>query len=283
MNIFQSIVLGVIQGITEFLPISSSGHLDVIPQIFNWSAPSTNFIVMLHLGTLFALLLHYRLTIIGYFNAVTKSVKKSSNLTEAEKIKVKSITLVLLATIPAAIIGFIFEKTILHIYDGNLGFNTSLIIIAIPMLVIGIIFLIEEKFIVEKEKEIHNLSGKNALLIGFAQAFALIRGVSRSGITIITGRLNGLSRVSAAEFSFLMSIPITALVTIYGLISLGTSAPTGVNTDLLSILVGAFAAFVSGLLAISFLIKFLKNRTLKIFGTYRICFAIFIFLVLISK
>lgn len=282
MNIIEPLLLGLVQGLTEFIPVSSSGHLFVLPQIFSGSEylSSTSFILFLHFGTLLSLLFYYRKLIVKYIRDGFKFISKQP-LNPDEKKSISVIKSILIATIPAAILGLIFEKILSNFYDNNLTRDIAFLAVAVPMIVMGFLFVFEKRIVKNNTKEVAGLEPKNALIIGISQCLAFIRGVSRSGITLITGQLTGLSRVSAAEFSFLMSIPIITASSVYEVISFLRDS-TGFSQDMIvSYIVGFVSSFVFGLIAIDFLLKFLRNKSLSLFGYYRIYFGVFlIFLVL---
>lgn len=266
MNTLEAIALGIIQGVTEFLPISSSGHLEVLPRLFGWGSPSTIFMIMLHVGTFLAILLYFRQKIFQYFLALVNFINKKTNKSNKE---LRVILRILIATIPAGIMGYLLEEPLVNFYDINLNNKLIFAVIAVPMIVIGIFFILEKKWSKNEVKKIEELKINNALIIGLAQAFAFIRGVSRSGITIITGRLNGLSRAEAAEFSFLMSIPILVATSLYGLVNLTGES---VSIEVAPIIAGTLFSFLTGYFSIAFLINFLKKNSLAAFGIYRVIF-----------
>lgn len=279
MTILEAIILGVIQGITEFIPISSSAHLDIIPRIFGWQNPSTTFILFLHLGTLFSLLIFYRKLIGKYFHIGYKKLK-GQNLKRKEERNVKVLYMVLLAVIPALALGLLLEGVISNFYDNETDLKVVGLLTLIPMLFFGIIFLVEDRFFHNNKGTIEDLTKTRSLTVGFAQSIAFIRGVSRSGITLIAGQFVGLKRVEAAEFSFLLSIPLLTATSAYSIYKMISLPPSEFNSEIGLALVGMFAAFISGLLAVRFLLSFLRNHTLKVFGIYRIVVAIILFAII---
>ncbi|NLA33287.1 MAG: undecaprenyl-diphosphatase UppP [Tenericutes bacterium] len=260
----EIIILGIIQGIAEFLPISSSAHLIVFRDLFNIgsSIPSNVtliFDIALHFGTLLAISIYFYK---DFINMITKGLTMG--------IKDKSGKLfwyIVLATIPAAIIGFLFEDII----DGYI--RSNLLIIAIALIIMGIII-----YIVDKKspliKELHNISMKEAFLIGCSQILALIPGFSRSGTTIATGRLLKLDRESAAKFSFYLSAPIVAGATIIKLLEKETLLL--IQSYWSIFIIGILVSFIIGLLCIAFLLKYLKKHDFKIFMWYRLLLGIVI-------
>jgi len=274
MNTLQAIALGIVQGFTEFIPVSSSGHLQLIPQIFGWEHPSTTFILFLHLGTLLALVLYFRERIWRYLRVFFTWVKNKGRLEmHAQRADMHVIWRVIIAVIPAAVLGIIFDKVIGGFYD-NPDNTLPTIVTICAMAMFGVIFLFADKLFTGKKVSTEKLSIFKVLVIGFSQALAFVRGVSRSGITLISGQAVGLNRVDAAEFSFLISIPIitgTSLLAIKDFLELPGEQ---MQSELLPSILGMLAAFIAGYFAIRFLLDYLKHKGLALFGWYRIIFAI---------
>jgi len=249
--------LGLVQGLTEFIPVSSSGHLELVQQIFNF--PSDNFhlfIEFINLGTLLALLIYFHERIAK----IIKNVFREKNYKLALNI--------LITSIPAGLIGLLLSSFI----ESN-GFFSSLYTVAIAMGIVGIIMVI-----IDKLPHLSNLPNENALtptralLIGLSQTFALIPGTSRSGTTIVTGRLVGLDSESAAEYSFLASIPIMCGVCLKMFLS--ESSRTYFVENLNALFFSNLVAFVVGMIALKYLLRYLKKpHSLQTFGRYRIVVA----------
>jgi undecaprenyl-diphosphatase len=274
MNILQSIALGLIQGFTEFIPVSSSGHLQLIPQIFGWEHPSTTFILFLHIGTLLALVLYFRNRIWRYIQVIFTWIKNRGQLEmKAQRADIDVIKRVIIAVIPAGVLGIIFDKVIGGFYDSTDNAIPTLVTIC-AMAMFGVIFLFADKLFTGKKVSTDKLSIFKVLFIGLSQALAFVRGVSRSGITLISGQAMGLSRVDAAEFSFLISIPIITGTSILAVVDFLQLPSEQMQSDLLPSILGMLAAFISGYLAIRFLLDYLKHKGLALFGWYRILFAI---------
>lgn len=253
MTIFQAIILGLIQGLTELLPISSSAHLTLIPMMFEWKIPDS-FDVALHFGTLLAIGIFFFTDWIdllkGGYNRI---VKKQSSLES------KMLFYIILATIPGGAIGFILDK-----YAEDILSNP--IIIAIALIVMGIILYIADKYS-KSETLYKDLSLKQTFLIGLSQALAFIPGVSRSGITMTMGRTLGIKRESVAKYSFLLSTPIVAGATLYKFKDFVINIP---------FFIGIFTSFVVGIFVIKFLMEYLKKGSFKGFAIYRVIVGIFI-------
>jgi len=264
MNYLYAIIFGITQGLTEFLPVSSSGHLVLLHELFN--LPIINemlFDVYLHLATLFAVIIFFKndilKLIIGFFNNLDKEKRKINPYSRLS-------LLIIASTVPAALAGYFLENSIIK-------FLRSAETVAIMLIFIGVLFIIIEKKS-NQYKTIKEINLKSALTIGFAQTIALIPGTSRSGITIVAGLANNLKREEAIRFSFLLSIPIITGAAI-------TKIPMILNVNIsqteLSVLIVAFlSAFISGFLAIKYFIKFAERHTLKTFAYYRFVLAFII-------
>ena len=203
MEIYQAIILGIVQGLTELLPISSSAHLNLIPIIFNWNVPES-FDVALHFGTLLAIGIFFFKDWLGLIAGGFKKVFKKEDSTEG-----RMFWYIVAATIPGGIIGFILDK-----YAED--FLTKPLIIAIALIVMGIILDIVDKN-AKSETDYENMTFKQTFLIGLSQALAFIPGVSRSGVTMTTGRAMGVKRESTAKYSFMLSAPIVLAATVFKL------------------------------------------------------------------
>jgi len=275
LNIFEAILLGIIQGLTEFLPISSTGHLTVAGKLMNLISPAhpekwTAFIAVIQLGTLAAVLIYFSKDIIEIINSFLKD-----NLTSRKKLSEQSSSsklgwMIIIGTIPVVVIGLLFKDII----EGTLTKN--LYVIAWSLIGLAIILAIAEKTAKHK-KDIKDLSFFGSLIIGISQVFALIPGASRSGTTITGGLFVGLNREAAARFSFLLSIPAvlgSGLLQLYEALSYIDSAMT------LHLIVATLAAAVTGYFAIDFLLKYLRKNTTFVFIYYRIAIGIAIIILL---
>ena len=256
MEIYQAIILGIVQGLTELLPISSSAHLNLIPIIFNWNVPES-FDVALHFGTLLAIGIFFFKDWIELIIGGFKKVFKKEDSTQG-----RMFWYIVAATIPGGIIGFILDK-----YAED--FLTKPLIIAIALIVMGIILYLVDKN-AKSETEYENMTFKQTFLIGLSQALAFIPGVSRSGIAMTTGRLMGVKRESTAKYSFMLSAPIVLAATVFKLgdfIEYFTIAST---TGIIAFILGVLVSFVVGIIVIKFLLNYLKKGSFKIFAIYRV-------------
>lgn len=275
MTIIQSLILGIIQGLTELLPVSSSAHLNVIPWLLGWTQNAEfmaefegAFDVALHFGTLIAIGLFFFKDWLKLITAGFKQVTKKENTTEG-----KMFWYLVVATIPAAILALILDK-ISEIIIGD-NFELEMGLIAFALIVMGIILAIVDK---KSESKINyeNISLKQSILIGISQALAAaFPGVSRSGITMTVARYLKVDRESAAKFSFLLSTPIVAAAV---LADLGKFALTSIP-----FWIGVASSFIVGLIVVKFLMDYLKKGSFKIFAIYRILLGLLIFGFIIFK
>jgi undecaprenyl-diphosphatase len=251
-SVFQSIILGIVQGLTEFLPVSSSAHLILVPWLFQWPDPGLAFDVALHLGTLLALLVYYWREWLDMGLSLASGKPASRHL----------LLLLIIASIPGAIIGVLLEKQAETVFRSPL-------LIAGTLAILGLILWIADT-VGAKSRRLEDLTIVDALLIGLSQALAIIPGVSRSGATITTARFLGIERADAANFSFLMATPIIAGA---GLHEAHNFLRAGVDAQLVW---GFAASALFGILAIAGLIRFVKTRTYRPFAIYRIALAVLI-------
>ena len=247
-EILQALILGIVQGLTELLPISSSAHLNLIPWVFNWKIPES-FDVALHFGTLLSIVLFFYkdwLKLIkGGFNQVVKKEKTFEG---------KMFWYLVAATIPGGAIGFLLD----HFVGDQLG--KMPLLIASALIVMGFVLYIVDKKSPSKTDYEH-MTFKQTFLIGFSQALAFIPGVSRSGVTMTAGRAMGVDRESTAKYSFLLSTPIVLGATLYKFKDFVFGIP---------FFVGVISSFIVGVLVIKFLLEYLKKGSFKIFAVYRI-------------
>ena len=261
MNWIEAVVLGIVQGLTEFLPISSTGHVRVIPALFGWQDPGAAFSAVIQLGTMAAVLIYFqrdirRITaawVIGLWN---KDVRRTPDSIAGWYIA--------LGTIPVVVFGFAFRH---QISSGA----RSLTIVAAALVVGGVLMLVVDR-IAKLERTIESLNRRDAIIIGFAQALALIPGVSRSGSTIVMGMLVGFDRTTAARFSVLLSIPAVVLSGLFELKDVGDGGGPAWGMTI----VGTLFAFAIGYASIAFLLRYLVRHSLAAFAVYRIAFGILI-------
>jgi undecaprenyl-diphosphatase len=267
--VLQAALIGLLQGLTEFIPISSSAHLELAPWALGWEADgligSLAFDVFLHLGTLVALLAYFGRDWLRYLGALVASVRERRLGGDPDR---RIAWLLVLATIPAALIGFALEDVIEEVFHGD---NDGTRLAIAGFLVVGATALWLADRLGSRRRELGEIAAPTALTIGVSQALALMPGISRSGATIATGLALGLTREAAARFSFLLATPITLGAGLYGSRRLLTEAHTG--TEWLAIGVGFGVAAISGMLAIGFLLSWLRTRSVTIFSIYRLVLA----------
>jgi len=253
VTIFQAIVLGLIQGLTEFLPISSSAHLTLAPLVLGWKDPGLAFDVALHFGTLIAVLWYFRDEWIALIKAAGQVVRTR----RVDTVEKRRLVYLIIATIPGALGGLLFEDKAETVFRAP-------VITAIALIVMGLILWAVDKA-ASKDRHVDGMKWIDALLIGLAQVIALVPGVSRSGSTITAGRALRFDRQSAAVFSFLMSMPIiAAAVVLKGREVLqhgGVTAP---------VIAGVLAAAISSWLAIRILLRYVTRHSYGIFAVYRV-------------
>ena len=255
MDAFQAIVLGIVQGLTEFLPISSSGHLRIVPAFAGWEDPGAAFTAVIQLGTMAAVLLYFRRDLWNIGRGWVAGLRDPAVRGTLDS---RMGWYLIVGTIPIVVFGFAFDDAIEE--DAR-----SLTLIGTTLIALGLLLLLAEK-VADHERPVESVTWRDSLIIGFAQAAALIPGVSRSGATITAGLFLGFDRAAAARFSFLLSVPAVVLSGVYQLRDIGGEGAVGfVPTALATIF-----AFVSGYLSIAFLLRFLANHTTAVFVVYRV-------------
>ena len=266
-------MLGITQGVTEFAPVSSSGHLIIVPWLFGWTIlqnPELNktFDVALHVGTLIGALVYFRHDVVRYFAAWAGSIRRRSIATVDERLA----WALVVGTIPGAVAGALFESVI----EDKLGQPW---LIAVMLVAFGVILVVVDS-IAPIRRRMADLSVRDGLVLGVAQAVALQPGVSRSGVTITAGRALGLDRESAARFSFLLALPIIAGAgALKGIDVARTGLPLGMGWPFLW---GMVSSAVSGFLVISFLLAYLRRHSFLVFLAYRIAVAAVVFAVIVA-
>lgn len=293
MEILQAIVLGIIQGLTEFLPVSSTAHLILVPKFFEFSDPGLSFDVALHLGTLIAVVSYFYKDWIMIFKSVFENKTKSEKL-KAKRYGKNMLWLLVIATIPGVLAGYFLEGKaetvfrsplvvasalvigglILYLADVSHTFSRSielrgknLFLAFIPVVSREIFWKVRDKFLQHK-KNINDLNLKDAVIVGLLQAVAIVPGVSRSGATIVGGLWRGLDREGAARFSFLLSTPV-----IFGAVvhQFSDFIDGGIN---LPVILGILSAAVSGFLAVKYMLKLIHRVGYGVFFWYRLVLAV---------
>jgi undecaprenyl-diphosphatase len=269
----QAIVMGIVQGLTEFLPVSSSGHLIIVPALAGWNDPFLNslaFSVMLHIGTLAALLLYFQSDWRRLIPAGLAALRDRSLDGDGDR---RLAWLIAVATIPALMFGLLLNDLVETRFR-EVG------LVAVMLVVGGAILWLADRRGSRRLLEV-DLTFPKALAIGGAQALALVPGISRSGISISAGLFAGLDRQSAARFSFLMATPVTAAAAAYETFKV-VRGDFGLGIEAGPLVVGMVASLISGLVAIAVLLRFLRTRSTNIFVAYRILVAAIVLIVWLS-
>jgi undecaprenyl-diphosphatase len=274
MNIFQSLVLGFVQGITEFLPISSTAHLKVVPVLLGWGDPGTAYTAVIQLGSIIAVLSYFWADL----RRLVKGALRAFSLKDYYDYDFRMCLSILLGTLPILFFGIMIK---IFIPDFDHSPVRKLSFIAIASIVMSILLGIGEKF-GRRQRDFEKLQIRDGLLMGAAQALALMPGVSRSGSTLTAGLLMGLERETAARFSFLLGIPA---ITLAGLVELKDAVTiiSGDSTGITSLIVGLISAIVFSYLAIAGLLRFLKTQNTWVFIWYRLAFGIGILALISAK
>lgn len=264
MTVFQATILGIVQGLTEFLPVSSSGHLILVPALFGWPQQSLAFDAVTNVATLTALLVALREDVLRIVLSFVRPAEKAMRALGLR---------ILVATVPALAFGLLFKDLI------ETMFRSAFVVVG-TLAVWGCLLFIADRYAQKNgTSDITHVSWKQALLIGCFQALALIPGTSRSGVTITTGLFSGLNRETAARFSFLLGIPAIAAGTAYALLDFVTGKAV---FEMWPLLAGFLGAFFAGIFAIRFLLKLLKTASYRGFAIYRIAIALLTLLVLLK-
>ena len=264
MSVLKAIILGIIQGVAEFLPISSSAHLILFPYLFGWEESGLAFDIALHFGTMMAVLAIFFKDWWNLFIGAIKDIKDKKKSTNG-----RMFWYLIIATVPAALTGLLLDDVIENIIRNKIW------IIALALAIMGLLIYIGDKWAskhYKKETNFEDISLKQALIVGIFQAFAVIPGFSRSGTTILAGRLQGISKEAITKFTFLLSVPVICGATI---LKIGDLAFTK------EVIVGIISSFAMGVISIKFLLSYIKKHDFSIFAFYRVMFALIVFAKLI--
>lgn len=264
MSVFRAIILGIVQGIAEFLPISSSAHLIIVPYLLGWEESSLAFDVALHFGTMMAVLVIFFKDWWNLFIGAIKDIKTKKKSTDG-----KMFWYLIVATVPAALAGLLLDDVIENVIRNKIW------IIALTLAIMGVLIYLGDKWAshhYKKEKKFGDISLKDAIVVGVSQAFAVVPGFSRSGTTILTGRLMGISKEAITKFTFLMSVPVICGATILKVSDL-------VFTK--EVIIGIVSSFAMGVLSIKFLLNYIKKHDFSIFAFYRVLLAVIVLVKLI--
>jgi undecaprenyl-diphosphatase len=276
MDLFiQAVVMGIVQGLTEFLPISSSGHLILVPHLLGWDDEFLNslaFSVVLHLGTLIALLIYFAADWLRLIPAGLAAIRDRSFANDPDR---RLAWLIVVSTIPAGLAALALNDVVASPTFRQVG-----LVVLMLLVFAGVLWLADRWG--TRSKSLDELSWVGALGIGLAQALALVPGVSRSGITMSAGLFAGLEREAAARYAFLMATPVTALAVAYEGWSLIRGETPGV-VAIEPLIAGVAASFISGILAIAVLLRFLRTRSFDVFVVYRLLVGVIVIVLWLSS
>jgi undecaprenyl-diphosphatase len=277
MSILEAIVLGIVQGLTEFLPISSTAHLRILPALFGWNDPGAAFTAVIQIGTLVAVLYYFYADILRIATATVQNTLQGKPF---ENFDSRMGYMMILATVPIVISGLLLKTYI------ETSFR-SLYVIAFTLIALALLLMLAEFFVKvrvekgEKQKELTDLSWLEAIVVGLAQCVALIPGASRSGVTITGGLFLGMTRETAARFSFLLSLPSIFAAGIYQLIK-AREALFATSEGILNLLIATVVSGVVGYYSIAFLLNYLKKNSTYLFITYRIALGLLLLVLLFN-
>lgn len=283
MDIWQAIVLGIVQGLTEFLPISSSGHLIIFPWLLDWEPNDLAFDAALHLGTLTAVVVYFRREIARMVAAIPRALANPVGLLrqrddgEGADADARLGLLIAVATLPGLVLGLLFEGAIDEFFHSEARSDRAVATIATMLIAVGLILYVAERR-AKRDRTIGRMAWPDALLIGCAQAVALIPGTSRSGATITAGLFRGLTRADAARFSFLAGMPLILGAGLKSVLDAIGEGMTGHEMRLF--IAGGVSAALVGFVTIWGLLRFLERRSTLVFVVYRILFGLVLFALL---
>jgi len=266
-EILKAVLLGVVQGLTEFLPVSSTAHLRIIPSFFGWGDIGASYTAVIQVGTMIAIILYFRNDLMN----MTKSMLLSIKTRDFKSNDTRLLIMIIIGTIPIVIFGFVLKDLIRNQFR-------NMYIVAASLIFFSIILYIADR-VTKKQKDISKLSNADGFIIGLFQALALIPGASRSGSTISGAFFRNMTREDAARFSFLLSIPAVLLSGIYELFSQRATLLSG-ESAILSLLIATIVSGVIGYWSIWFLLSYIKKHSMMLFVVYRIVFGLLIIVLL---
>jgi undecaprenyl-diphosphatase len=284
MSVWQAIVLGIVQGLTEFLPVSSSAHLLVVPWLLGWEAPGLAFDAALHLGTLAAVIVYFWRDLTAMVLAFPHAILRPGTILRSHDpadVMPRLSLLIALGTIPGLIIGVLGQSTIDAAYHPE-GVTPDRVIVAVAIALIALALLLWwAERAARHVRQMDSLTTRDALIIGLAQAGALIPGVSRSGATITAGLFRGLTRADAARFSFLLGAPIVAAAGAKGLLD---TLSSGLDAGQLGVFaVGLLASALAGFAAIWGLLRYLQRASTMVFIVYRVVLGVVLLALVVAQ
>ncbi len=274
VDLLQAIVLGAVQGLTEFLPISSSAHLVLFPWLLGWRNPGLTFDVALHIGTIVAVLLYFRRDLLGIAAALWRGLAARAPLAEPDA---RLGLLIVAGSLPAAVIGFLVDRPVDDFFHRPEAQGLALAIIAAMLIGVGLLMALAER-IAGHRRPLKDLRLRDALIVGLAQAAALVPGVSRSGSTLTAGLFLNFRREDAARFSFLLSLPVTGGAALKK--TLDVVAEGLAPADRLPFIAGILTSGLVGYVCIAFLLRYLQRASTLVFTLYRVGLGLLILLLL---
>jgi undecaprenyl-diphosphatase len=261
VSAIEAIILGLVQGLTEFLPISSSGHLRIVPALLGWDDPGAGFTAVIQLGTMAAVLLYFRTDLWRIASSWVHELRVPIGQASTEA---KLGWFIVLGTIPISIFGFAFR-------DQIESSARNLYLIGSALILFSFVMLLAER-VGSRRRALAEMNGRDGLFVGMAQALALIPGVSRSGATISAGLLRGFDRVAAARYSFLLSVPAVVLSGLFELRKIGEDG----NASVAATAIATLVAFAAGYASIAWLLRYLTTHTLSVFVAYRVALGVLV-------
>ncbi len=274
MDFLQAIVLGIVQGLTEFLPISSSGHLILVPWLFGWDEPGLSFDAALHLGTLVAVFAYFWRDIVNMVKALPIALQRPGYIlrTTADELEpndrdARLVWLLIIGSIPGGIAGLLLQSSIDDFFHGDEHKDLAIALIAVMLILFALLLLAADRS-AKHLREIRSLGPMDAVVVGLAQMLALFPGVSRSGVTLTAGLFREMKRADAARFSFLLGMPLVTLAALKGFYDLVSEGSGGVSNA--HLVAGVLASAISGFAAISVLLRFLQRSNTNVFVVYRV-------------
>ncbi len=265
ISLVEAVVLGVVQGLTEFLPISSSAHLRVVPAALGWQDPGAAYSAVLQLGSVLAVMTYFFKQLVEIATGSIKAIKEKDYAAPDFRLAVG----IIVGTAPICVLGLLLKKLL----ESDNSPLRSLLVVGIVSIVMGLMLIVAEKFGSHK-KRLDQVSIHEGFLVGLGQALALIPGCSRSGSTLTVAMLLGLNRADAARFSFLLGVPAIGLS---GLLELKELIEVGfAQSDVVNLAIGLLASTIVSYIAIYWLIKFLQNHSTWVFVIYRLIFGVFV-------
>jgi undecaprenyl-diphosphatase len=276
VDIFEAFVLGLVQGLTEFLPVSSSGHLVIVPWLFNWDTPGLAFDASLHLGTLIAVVVYFRTDIRRMIQAIPYGLRNLPHLVRGETASdphsadARLGLLIVIGCIPGGVVGFLAGDRIDAFFHSEDNQDKAMLAIAFLLAAFALILMYAER-VSKRNRTMSEMTLADTIFIGCAQVIALLPGTSRSGVTLSAGLFRDINRADAARYSFLLGLPLVLGAGLSGLSDLLSSGADDIGYT--ALFVGMATAAISGLAAISILLRFLQTSSTLVFSIYRICLA----------